>query len=61
MQYDSPEGLLDINQIADAVGLPRDATRAMLDLCDLRPAAKYKTRDLWFRNALDALLEERAV
>ena len=53
------EALLDIRQIAEAVSLPVDAARTLLDFCEERPAAHYRGRRLWLRDSLDALLAER--
>ena len=52
------EALLDIDQIAEAVGLPADATRVLLDMHEQRQAATYRGKPLWLRDALDAVLAE---
>lgn len=48
--------LLDIYQIADAVGLPVDATRILLELRRQPPAGDYRGRPLWLRESIDVLI-----
>lgn len=55
------EALLDIGQIAQAVALPCDAARVLLDLREQRPVAQYRGKSLWLRDSLDAVLTERTV
>lgn len=50
------EALLDLQQIAEAVGLPADATRVLLELRRQHPAGDYRGKPLWVREAIDVLL-----
>jgi hypothetical protein len=50
------EALLDIDQIAETVGLPADAARVLLELRRQHPAGDYRGRPLWVREAIDVLL-----
>lgn len=57
MNSPTVEALLDIKQIAEAVALPADAARVLLDVRRQRPAAQYRGKLLWLRDSLDALIE----
>lgn len=54
------EALLDIDQIADALQMPAQPARVLLDLYNQPPDATYRGKPLWLRDALDAVLEESA-
>lgn len=53
----TPEALLDITQIADALEMPQSAARILLDIRSQAPAATYRGRSLWMRDSLDAAME----